>query len=247
VREEERVKAIPRAVGMRSTTRWCLCLVAVALATSACARVGSFQNLMGVGACDPRTETFTTEIDNPYFPLPAGHRVELQGDGFLVRITVSDEVKTVAGVETRVVEEYEALNGRVVEISRNFFAQNAEGTVCYFGEEVDIYDENGEITSHSGSWAADGDRFRPGIFMPGSLEVGQAFRQEVAPGVAEDQAKVIALGEVTEVPAGTFEDTATLRDRNPLDGTEDTKIYARGIGLIVDEAARLTNYSTLSK
>ena len=80
--------------------------------------------------------------------------------------------------------------------------------------------------------------------MPASLKVGQAFRQEVAPGIAEDQAKVESLGDVTEVPAGTFEDTAVMHDRNPLDGSEDTKVYARGIGLIVDEAAQLTKYTS---
>jgi hypothetical protein len=80
--------------------------------------------------------------------------------------------------------------------------------------------------------------------MPTTLEVGLAFQQEVAPGIAEDQAKVIALGEATEVPAGTFEETATMRDGSPLDGSSGEKVYARGIGLIVDGAARLTRYSS---
>jgi hypothetical protein len=90
---------------------------------------------------------------------------------------------------------------------------------------------------------ADGEDFKPGIFMPAKLEVGQAFPQEVAPGVAEDQTKLVALGESVEVPAGTFDDTATFEDRNPLDGSQDTKVYARGIGLIIDEAAELTEYT----
>ena len=62
---------------------------------------------MGVGACDP-SETFSTDIDNPYLPLPPGQRIELRGNGLLVRITVLEEIETVAGVDTRVVEEYEA-------------------------------------------------------------------------------------------------------------------------------------------
>jgi hypothetical protein len=48
------------------------------------------------------------------------------------------------------------------------------------------------------------------------------------------------------VPAGTFEDTATLRDGSPLDGSSGEKVYARGIGLIVDGPARLTGYSSPS-
>ena len=78
--------------------------------------------------------------------------------------------------------------------------------------------------------------------MPPTLEVGQAFHQEIAPGVAEDQARVIALGEVVEVPAGRFRDTATLFDVNPLDGSSGEKVYAPGIGLIVDGPAEMTSF-----
>jgi hypothetical protein len=35
-------------------------------------------------------------------------------------------------------------NGLLVEVSRDFFAQAPGGTVCYFGEDVDDY-EDGEI------------------------------------------------------------------------------------------------------
>jgi hypothetical protein len=207
-----------------------------------------YDNLAISGSCDPAAGNFSLDLDNPFFPLPVGHQLVLEGEEggahLLVRITALDEVETVAGVETRVIEEYEAKDDRVVEVSRNFFAQARDGTVCYFGEAVDMYDGAGNVTSHSGAWRAGADDNRPGIFMPPHLEVGHAFQQEIAPGIAEDQAKVIALGDRTEVPAGTFEDTATLRDGSPLDGSTGEKVYARGVGLIVDGAARLTKYSS---
>jgi len=221
--------------------------LAAGLLASACGK-GSFEGLMDIGVCDPDTGTFTTEIDNPFFPLPVGHRIVLEGEeggrDVVVRITVLDEIETVAGVETRVVEEHESEGGRLAEISRNFFAQTENGTVCYFGEEVDDFDAEGNVVSHAGVWRADDRGNRPGIFMPAELEVGQAFQQEIAPGIAEDQARVIELGERTGVPAGTFTDTATLLDRDVLSGGEDTKVYARGIGLIVDGPARMTSYVT---
>jgi hypothetical protein len=213
----------------------------VALMT-ACGGPDSYENLMDLDVCDPGAGPFTLEIDNPYFPLPVGQQVVLEGGGILVRITVLDEVETVAGVETRVVEEYEASGGRVLEISRNFFAQALDGTVCYFGEDVDIYDEDGNLTAHTGAWRAGGGNV-PGIFMPASPEVGQAFQQEIAPGVAEDQGKVVAVGERITVPAGTFEDTVTIEDLDPLSGGQDTKVYAGGVGLIVDEAAQMTEFT----
>jgi hypothetical protein len=214
---------------------------------ASCAFEG-YHNLADIGVCDPAGTTFTVDIDNPFFPLPVAHQVVLEGEEggahLLVRITALDEVETVAGIETRVVEEFESKDGNVVEISRNFFAQAADGTVCYFGEDVDIYDGAGNVTSHSGEWRAGEDGNLPGVFMPPSLEVGLAFRQEIAPGIAEDQSKVIALGERTEVPAGIFEETATLRDGSPLDGGTGEKVYARDIGLIVDGPARLTKYTS---
>lgn len=92
--------------------------------TSACVRRGGFENLMDRGVCDPDRGSFSTEIDNPYLPMPVGQRVELRDDGgLLVRITVLDQVETVADVKTRVVEEYEAVDGRALEVSRNYFAQ----------------------------------------------------------------------------------------------------------------------------
>jgi hypothetical protein len=229
-----------RSVGARTFAL----LAGVALANACNRAPSSYEDVAGVAACDPDETTFTTEIDNPFLPLAAGRQVELRGDGgILVRVTALDETETVAGVETRVVEEHEESDGRVIEVSRNFFAQNANGDVCYFGEEVDMYADDGSVSAHTGSWRADGRGVRPGMFMPADPRVGQAFRQEMAPGVAEDQSKVVALGERTEVPAGTFEDTVTMTDLNPLDGTEDAKVYARGIGLIVDESAELTTYS----
>lgn len=236
-----------RQASARSMAAWCITVV-MATSMAACGRHADFDNLMDLGVCAPNGGAFSADVDNPYFPLPVGHQLVLEGQqsgtDVLVRITVLDEVETVAGVDTRVVEEYEAIDGRVVEISRNYFAQARDGTVCYFGEEVDIFDDEGNVTSHSGAWRADGERFLPGIFMPADPKVEQAFQQEVAPEIAEDQSMVVALGEAAEVPAGRFEDTVELLDRNPLDGSEDTKVYARGIGLIVDEAARLTRYTT---
>jgi hypothetical protein len=229
----------------RASPRSFAALAVIGLLTAACSGPESYENLMDLGVCAPNSAAFTLEIDNPFFPLPVGRQIVLEGGSSsgeeLVRITVLDEVERVAGVETRVVEEYEALDGRVVEISRNYFAQTSDGTVCYFGEEVDVYDSAGNVTSHAGGWRADDATNVPGIFMPAEVVVGQSFQQEIAPGIAEDQAKVIALGEVTEVPAGTFEDTVTLLDLDPLGGGQDEKVYAAGVGLIVDGPVRSTS------
>jgi hypothetical protein len=219
---------------MRRRARWLTFRlpIVVALVMSACGRE-SFENLMSGSVCDPATGSFTTDIDNPYFPLPVGRQIELRGNGLLVRMTVLDEIETVAGVDTRVVEEYEAADGRVIEISRNYFAQAQDGTVCYFGEEVD---------PEEGVWRADSPGSRPGIIMPGDPKPGMRFQMEVAPGVAADEGVVIEVGKTITVPAGTFTETIVVLEVNPLEGEEEPKVFAPGVGLLVDEDLELVSY-----
>lgn len=211
------------------------------------------------GLCAPGKNTFSLNIDNPYFPLPVGRQWvytgKEQGERLGLQITVLDATESFfrgsKRVTTRVVEEVEWLdangNGRIdsgeelVEVSRNYFAETQGGTVCYFGEVVDIY-EGGKIVSHEGSWRADARGNAPGIVMPANPRVGMTFQQEIAPGVAEDTATIVAKGVQVKTPAGTFTDTIKARDRNPLDGTTGIKFYARGVGLIVDGPLKLVRY-----
>jgi len=205
------------------------------------------QTNISITVCDPDAGPFSLTIDNSFFPVVVGNQNVLEGEddeGAMIRLEISvlDETEEVAGVTARVVEEREFVDGELVEVSRNFFAQAPEGTVCYFGEDVDIF-EGGVVVSHEGAWRAGENANLPGIIMPANPEVGMVFSQESAPGIAEDQAEVIALGETIEVPAGTFDDTLTTEDCNPLGGgAKDNKVYVRGIGLSIDEDADLISF-----
>ena len=202
---------------------------------------------LSISVCDPSAGPFSLLINNPFFPLFVGDELVLEGEDdegtFLeIIITVLDETENVAGVTTRVVEEAESEDGEIVEISRNFFAQAPDGTVCYFGEDVDDY-EDGEIVGHEGEWRAGENGNLPGIIMPGNPQVGQIFQQESAPGIAEDQAEIVAMGETIDVPAGEFSDTLTTLDCNPMEnGAIDEKVYVEDIGLAIDEDAELVSF-----
>jgi hypothetical protein len=209
--------------------------------------------------CAPDQNTFSLTIDNSYFPLPVGQQWVYQGKdkGQTVglRITVLDATETLysgrRSVTTRVVEEleWEDANANalvdagetLVEVSNNYFAQTQDGTVCYFGEAVDIY-EGGVVVSHEGAWRADERGNAPGIFMPADPQPGMTYQQELAPGVAEDRATIVRSGRTVTVPAGTFVDTIEVRDFNPLDGSRSTKVYARDVGLIRDVPLDLVSY-----
>jgi hypothetical protein len=201
----------------------------------------------GIEVCDPGGGPFSLIIDNPFFPLMVGSELVLEGEDdegtlLTVEITVLDETEVVAGVTTRVVEEAESEDEELVEVSRNFYAQAPDGTVCYFGEDVDIY-EDGEIVSHMGEWRAGEDGNLPGIIMPGDPQIGMIFQQEFAPGIAEDQSEIVDMGEEIDVPAGMFSDTLSALDCNPVefDGFDD-KVYVDGIGIAIDNEVELISF-----
>ncbi len=194
--------------------------------------------------CAPSGD-FTLVSSNPYFPMQVGQQWELEGeeDDEVIRlvITVLDETEDVAGVTTRVIEEREWADEELIEVSSNFFAQASDGTICYFGEDVDIY-EDGEIVSHEGAWRADDPGNAPGIIMPADPKPGVRFQMEVAPDVAEDEGKVIGIGKTVEVPAGTFTQAIRIREFNPLDGEKDYKVFVANVGIVIDGPLELVSY-----
>ena len=188
---------------------------------------------------------FSSTGSNPFFILEPGYQLVLEGKekGEEIRlvITVLDETKEIEGIETRVVEERETLDGELVEVSKNYFAIcNRDNSVFYFGEDVDIY-ENGEIVSHEGAWQSGVNGARAGIIMPGTILLGSRYFQEIAQEVAMDRAEIVSINTVVETPLGEFENCLKTKETSPLEpGIREFKFYAPGIGLVKDGALKLT-------
>lgn len=231
-------------------------LLLALLAASACNNVsgmgGSGTNFIDLDTaiCEPDEGPFTLQIDNPFFPLPVGRVLEFEGIEAGVpiglKIEVKNETQVVAGVTTRVVEETHTESGEMIEFSRNFFVQAPDGTVCYYGEEVDLF-QNGVVTGHGGTWHAGEGPNLPGIVMPGSPQLDTEFAQELAPGVAEDMSAIVGLGESVSVPEGDFTNVLHTIDWAPLDGQTsadgEDKFYAPDVGLIQDSTAELVSFT----
>ena len=185
---------------------------------------------------------------NDYSRLEPGYVLVLEKGKERLVITVLDETKVVDGVETRVVEERESKDGKLVEVSRNFFAFNAaDRGVYYFGEEVDIY-KNGKVVRHEGAWESGQNRARFGLMVPGHAEVGARFYQEIAPGVAMDRARIVAIDASIRTPAGEFKGCLEFVETSPLEPlARDTKIYAPGIGLVKDGSLLLVEHGRKEK
>lgn len=189
--------------------------------------------------------TMATAGRNPYFNLEPGYQLVLEGGGTRLQITVLNETKQVAGVDTRVVEEREWKDGELYEVARNYFALCEQTRdVFYFGEDVDFY-EKGKIVKHDGTWLAGVQDNRPGLFMPGTPKVKMKYYQEIAPGIAMDRAEIVSVDDTCKTPAGTFSRCLKVKESSAIDVGSEYKYHAPGIGLIRDEDLVLVKHGVM--
>ena len=174
---------------------------------------------------------FTSRVDHPYLPKLPGTRWVYEarssdGEVEVVTVEVLDETRTVMGVETIVVHDVVYTeDGRLVEDTFDWFAQDADGNVWYFGEDTKAYDEDGNV-SEAGAWEAGVDGALPGIVMPAEPVVsGTGYRQEYLAGEAEDMGQVIDRGVGVVV----------TRDWTPLEAdVVEEKTYLEGVGFVYE-------------
>jgi hypothetical protein len=182
---------------------------------------------------------FTTEIDNPWWPMAVGSRWvyrETDSDGAEQRVvvTVTPRTKLVAnGVEAAVVRDVVTEGGVPVEVTDDWYAQDSAGAIWYLGERTTEY-ENGRRASTAGSFEAGVDGAQPGVIMPAEPVAGQAYRQEYYAGEAEDTGEIVSTDVQAEVPFGHFEPALMTKDLNPLEPKVlEFKFYARGVGPVL--------------
>jgi hypothetical protein len=193
---------------------------------------------------------------NPFFPLRIGNEWEYAGGDEIVSIEVLDATKRIEGVTCIVVNDRVEVDGEVVEDTDDWFGQRKDGTVDYCGEislnfELFAGDDpaEAELVDVEGSWKAGRDGAQSGTLFPGAPVVGQVYRQEFAPGDAEDAARVLSttygfggdpeLDEfVPEALAALLcaaNDCAVTGEFSPLSpGSFERKYYARNIGLFLE-------------
>ena len=176
---------------------------------------------------------FSAEIDHPFWPMSPGTVWVYREGEQRVEVTVTDRTRMVMGVETRVVHDLVTENGVPVEDTFDWYAQDDEGNLWYFGEDTTEF-EDGKPAGHAGAWEAGVDGALPGILLPAEPEVGMAYRQEYYAGEAEDRAKVLSLAEPVSVPFGEFSGALQTEDTTPLEpDVVEQKFYVRGIGPVL--------------
>ena len=189
----------------------------------------------------PDKADLTTIGKNTYFILLPTYRLYLQHGTHSLVISVLIETKMVDGAETRVVERRETKDGKLVEVSRNYYAiSKTTRDVYYFGKDVDTY-KDGNVTGHEGSWLAGVNGARIGLRMPGKPRVGQKYYHEIAPGVAMDRAEITDRDVTFKTHVGTFEKCLCTRETSDLNNGSEEKLYAMDTGLIKDGDLVLVN------
>jgi hypothetical protein len=180
---------------------------------------------------------FVSVIDNEYFPLTPGttfiYRGESDGVATREEVYVTYETKVILGVTCTVVHAQDFEEKVLVEDTFDWYAQDVDGNVWYFGEDTKELDENGNVISTEGSWEAGVDGAEPGIIMEANPQVGDRYHQEFYRGVAEDQAKVLELDASICVRYGCFDNVLVTKEWTRLEpGVVENKYYAPGIGFI---------------
>ncbi|MFF4363151.1 hypothetical protein [Streptomyces sp. NPDC001604] len=188
-------------------------------------------------AATPSPHSFSATVDNPWFPLTPGRTLVYSGvkDGAKSTeyLTSSRETQKITGIRCRVVLDRLYVGRTLHEATRDYYAQDANGNVWYFGEDTAELDAQGNMVSTEGTWHAGQNGARPGIFLPAHPVPGAGGQQEYYPGQAEDHFQVLNLTSRVSVPYKSFTGTLRTKEWTPLEpGVVDNKYYAKGIGTV---------------
>ncbi|MEO7723260.1 MAG: hypothetical protein ABIU29_01005 [Chthoniobacterales bacterium] len=180
---------------------------------------------------------FQGKVDHRYFPLVPGTSFRyldtVLGELLEREVTVTSESKTVLGVRCVVVHEVVGSKGAIKEDTYDWFAQDKQGNVWYFGETT--IEQRPLGPSSAGSWEAGVKGALPGIFMPAETKPGPAYRQNYYANWSEDMGQIIGIGETVSVPGGTFANCLCTKEWSLLESGGEKRWYAPGVGFIRSE------------
>jgi hypothetical protein len=195
--------------------------------------------LLGGGPYNPVIDpgNFGGPIDNPYFPLIPGRTLIYEAhtvDGIKRNtVTTTHDTVQILGVTCVQVHDVVYLDGERIEDTLDWFAQDHEGNVWYFGENT-LEISNGLIVSTEGTFTSGVNGAKPGIIMEAHPAIGDAYRQEFVLGTGEDSEQVVGLDKTVHVPYGTFDHCLEIKETTALEPTVIVHdFYAPGIGPVM--------------
>jgi hypothetical protein len=186
---------------------------------------------------DLRVPTFSdpTDITNTLFPVSSQASVLLLGtvddQPFRTEVTLLPDTRIIEWqgrrVETLVSQYVAFLGGRIHEVAYDFYAQDDNGAVWYFGEDVFNFADGAIVDTH-GTWIAGKDG-PPAMIMPVAPAVGDVYRPENIPGFVFEEVTVKAVDQTLEGPLGPVEGGLVIEELH-MDGQTEEKTFGPGYG-----------------
>jgi hypothetical protein len=197
----------------------------------------------GCGSSSPR---FSAEITNQWFPLRPGsvwvYRGVKDGEPSREVMRVTNRTRTIDGARCAAIDDKLYLRGRLEERTTDWYTQDDDGNVWYYGEQTAELDTNGKVKTTEGSWTAGVNGAKPGVFMYAEPKVGQSARQEFLKGQAEDHFQVLQLDSSVSVPYRSSEHALLTKEWTPIEpGVLDHKYYLRGVGTVLEQSVKGPN------
>jgi hypothetical protein len=148
--------------------------------------------------------------------------------------TVTDLLKTVAGVPSRVVYDLDTSDNIIEEAELSYFAQDNSGNVWNMGEYPETYD-SGKFVGAPNTWFQGIKDANAGVLMLGNPRLGTpAYVEGSVPSLNFlDCGKVTKTGQKVCPPIGCYDNVLVVDEWNPLDkdNAHQLKHYATGVGV----------------
>jgi hypothetical protein len=179
--------------------------------------------------------TNPTAALNPLFPVGELDRAVLlgraDGESFRSETTRLPGTQTIIidgePVET-VISQYVAwVDRRIDEVALDWYGQDDEGNVWYFGEDVFNY-EDGGVVDTEGTWLA-GEDGPVAMIMPVDPQIGNVWRPENACPIVFEEVIALDTNVTVEGPSGPVTGALIVRELH-MDGTLEDKTFAPGYG-----------------
>ena len=179
---------------------------------------------------------------NRYFPLKKGTKWVYTNNAEppeTITVTVTDQTTEIDGIPVVSVTDVVEADGKVTENTIDWFAQDTDGNVWYFGESTMATNPDNMLISVDGAWQAGVDGAKPGIVMPAIPAVGYVYRQEWLLGDAEDAAEILSTNATDEdttitAPVESCKSICVkTHDYSPIEpDASESKFYAPDVGVV---------------
>jgi len=186
----------------------------------------------------------SARIHSRFFPLIPGTQLVYQGRAntggattpHTEIFTVTDMVKLVDGVRTRVVLDQDLDDGQLAESELSFYAQDAAANVWVLGEYPEEFDDAGKFTGAPSTWIGGQAKAQGGVLAPGKPKVSdRRFLEGSSPSIDFlDCGQTFALNQRACAPTGCYHGVMVIDEDSPLDpdGGHQRKFYAPGVGVV---------------